>query len=84
MIEVKVKTIWQGKVALREKYVHQALDTGQGLRIKQGDAFMDIQNDKIKESIAARSEESFYDKFSKERHFLVYFNWKPIKEQTLF
>ena len=83
MIEVKVKTVWQGKVALREKYVHQALETGKGIRISVGDAYMHIPGDEVKKRIVAKSEESFYDKFSKERHFLIYFDWKPVKQQTL-
>ena len=84
MIEVNVKTTWQGKVALREKYVHEALDTGQGIRIVLDSSFMDIPADEVKKKIVARSENSFFDKFSGERHFLVYFKWDPIINETLF
>lgn len=81
MIKVKVKTIWQGKVAVRDKYIDEAKATGQGLIIAHKGASMVIPNDEIGNLITGYSERFFADRFSDKKHQLVYFNWKPTEVQ---
>ena len=85
MIEIKVKTIWHGKVAIPEKYAFQAEDSKQDLMISKGDDVMIIKHEKMRKSIKGRSENSFKDKFGDEEYYLVYFEWRPDTiQQVLF
>lgn len=77
MIKVKVKTIWQGKVGIREKYINEALETNSGLMIKVKEETMTLAAEEVKKKIVAKSERPFIDKYSGQSHFLVYYNWKP-------
>lgn len=77
MIKLEVKSIWQGKVAIRQKYLEQAYKNKKGLEIHHAGSIMLIPFDKIKDSVVAKSEKSVYDKFKGEYHWLIYFNWKP-------
>jgi hypothetical protein len=77
MIEIRVRTIWNGKVAIPEKYAFQAEDSKQDLMISKGEDVMILKFDMIKKLIKGRSENSFKDKFGGEDYYLVYFDWKP-------
>lgn len=81
MIKVKVKTIWEGKVAVRDKYIDEARATGQGLIITHKQGFMVIPNEEINSRIDSYSEQFFADHFSDKKHQLVYFLWKPTRAQ---
>jgi len=86
LIKVKVKTIWQGQVGIRDKYIKQANDEMKGLQIWCKGKAMEISANKVGSEIITRSEKPFRDKYSKEFHYLFYFNWKPeiTKQTSLF
>ena len=81
MIKIKIKSVWQGKIGIRDKYVNQALRKKEGLEITCQGEFMIIPTEKIEEKITGKSKEHFKDKFSEEWHYLIYFNWKPNNKQ---
>lgn len=81
MIKVECKTIWMGKVAVRDKYIDEALDTGEGIVITHGEDVMEIPFNEIKQRIVGRSALPVKDRFSPNRHFLFYLNWKPTIKQ---
>lgn len=85
MIIVTVKSSYQGRVALRDKYIKEAERTGEGIMISFGNEYMEMPAWKIPMLIKARSPLSFKDRFSRERHYLVYFDWIPTgKQRRLF
>lgn len=85
MINLRVKTIWQGKVGVNEKYIKRALDNKEGLCIKNKDEYMEIQANEVKEKIVGKSENRFEDRFGNgPDYYLYYFSWKPtISQGTL-
>ena len=82
MITVKIKSVWHGKVAIRDKYVVQAQKNKEDISLVKGNDRMIIPLDKIDEAIVGKSEFPFQDKYSKESHYLIYFNWKPTTIQN--
>jgi hypothetical protein len=81
MIIKRVKTIWQGKVAIADK--HLALAKQGGIQIVHGDKSMTIPAKEVEKRVVARSEESFQDKWSRETYHLYYFNWVADKEKQM-
>lgn len=77
MIKVKVNSIWQGKVALREKYVQEAYEKRTGLEIHHNGSVMVIPYLNIQKRIVGRSDQPVHDKFGGGFHWLFYFDWKP-------
>jgi hypothetical protein len=85
MIALSVKSIWQGKCAIRDFYIDDAMLKKTGLHIKYEGEIMEIPFGKIKEKIVARSKKSFLDRFSGKFHYLYYFDWRPtMKQEKLF
>lgn len=82
MITLKVKSTWQGKVGIRDKYVQQALDEKKGLEISCQSEIMVIPAEEVQKKIVAKSACPFGDKFGEGYHYLIYFNWKPLVNQT--
>ena len=82
MIKLNVKSIWHGKVGIREKYIHQANEKKEGLEIWHQGSLMEIPFDKIQEKIVTRSARPVVDKFKGEWHYLLYFTWSPSVNQT--
>lgn len=82
MIKLNIRTIWQGKVGIREKYITQAYEQKEGLEIWHEHSLMEIPCDKIRERIVSRSERAVLDKFKGQWHYLLYFEWKPNVNQT--
>ncbi len=80
---LQVKKPWQGKVAIRDKYVIEAQETGQDITIKCQGRQMHIPNEEIDPRITGRTKNPVADRFSKERHHLVYFDWKPEQDPQL-
>lgn len=83
MIEVAVKTQWQGKVAIRGHYVFEAIKNQEGITIIHDMSSMTIPYAQLGEKLCAVSEVTFKDqfrRFPKER--LFYFEWKPDAVQT--
>ena len=82
MIEVTVKTIWQGKVAIRGQYINEAIKTRQGIIIYHDYGSMRIPNHKLYEMLVAKSEHRVRDKYRKQKpDFLYYFDWRPDVQQ---
>ena len=75
MIKLTVESIWKGQVAIRDKYLKEALK--EGLQIKYKDKLMTLRAGEIEEKIKGRSEKPFLDRYKKEFHYLIYFDWRP-------
>jgi hypothetical protein len=82
MIKAKVSTIWKGRVGIRDKYVKQALERKEDLMIYNNIESMVIPFEKIEESIKGQSRKPFPDYYSNEKHFLLYFLWRPQRKQS--
>ena len=84
-IKIKVNKPWVGRVAVRDRYVNQANLENRGLEIHCGNNTMTIPAEKVNDLIVAKSKVDFFDKFSNQRHFLFYYDWKPevVKEDEL-
>lgn len=76
-LKIKIKTIWQGKVGVRNKYIDLAEKIKCGLKIVHGGETMYVEPAQLKSSIISRSRELFRDKYSNASHFLYYYDWKP-------
>ena len=84
MIKIKITSIWQEKVGVRDKYLAQAYREKQGLSIIVGRERMDIPYEEIEKNIVAKSDRPFIDRYKGEWHYLFYFKWKPqIKQKAL-
>ena len=81
MIKIKIKSIWMGQVGIRDKYIAQAREGKEDICITKGNDFMVIPFFNLDEAIIGKSEFPFKDKYSKESHYLIYFNWRPITLQ---
>mgnify|MGYP003394573029 CR=1 FL=1 len=87
MINVKVKSLWQGQVGVRDKYIREAKSTQQDILITCDGRRLLIKYDEIDRLIRGRSAVAFRDKFSNARHYLYYFNWlkeSESEQKTLF
>jgi len=82
MLKIKVNSTWQGKVALRDKYIRRAEAEREDFLIECGGEKMFIPNKEIKKSIAGISNREFVDKFGGDPHRLYYFKWKPMTAQS--
>ena len=83
MIKVKVNTIFQGQVAIRDKYLKQAEATGQDILITHDKDQMLIRFTEV-HKYKARSLHPVKDRYSKEKHLLVYYDWEPTSVQVRF
>ena len=82
MIEITVKTIWNGQVAVRGQYIQESVKTEQDIIIYHNHGSMKIPNHKLYEMIIAKSEHRVRDKYRKQKpDFLYYFSWLPDNEQ---
>lgn len=77
MITIPVKSIWQGQVGIRDRFIKEAKDTGQSITVVRKDGAMLIQNKEMKKRCTGRSSKKFYDRFGGDSHYLYYFDWKP-------
>ena len=84
MIKVEVKTIFQGRVAIRDRYVNESLANMEDILIVHGSDQMLIPY-QIADKYAAKSEYPVRDKYNKnESHYLLYYNWLPtVKQGTM-
>lgn len=74
-----------GKIGIRDKYIIKSQQEKQDLLVKHNESMMEIPYDKIQELIIGKSEFPIEDKFSNEKHYLIYFEWNPsIKQTVLF
>ena len=80
-IDIKVKTLWNGQVALRDKQVVDAQTDMMNINVFHKGQVMQIpflELDRLRVSV---SEHRYRDKYSKEGHFLYYYKWVPTIEQ---
>ena len=77
IISVEIKTTWQSKVGIRDKYVNEAQNRGKDLYIFKGNDAMLIPWGKIDLVKVGKSEFPVPDRYSNESHYLIYFDWKP-------
>jgi hypothetical protein len=85
MVKVKVKTIWQGKIGIREKYFTEALNKNEPVILIHGDESMTIPSNEISKRVKGVSATAFKDRFSRDKHHLIHYEWKPdIKQVELF
>jgi len=82
MINIKIKSIWQGKVGIRDKYIVDAFTNKKGLYLTYKDDFMIIPYEEIdRKLITPRIPVMVKDNYSGDVHQLFYFKWKPNKSQ---
>ena len=81
MKTVKVKTCWQGKIALRERYIQDAVKSGEGITILHDGSSMVIPHNEILNRIVCRREYPVKDKFSKAPEYLFYCDWQTTEAQ---
>lgn len=85
MINLKVKSVWQGKVALRDKYIDKAILTNSDIMVECGAEYMKIPYKKIKKlEVKTKAPVYVKDKFEGRIHKLIYFDWKPMYKQESF
>lgn len=78
MIEVTVRTQWQGKVAVRGHVLLSALERQEGIAIYHDHAIMTVPYAELSRRMVGESEQTFRDRFRKyPRERLYYFYWKP-------
>jgi len=77
MINIKIKSVWQGKVGIRDKYILQAEKTKEDICLQKDSDVMLIPFLHLAEAIVGRSEYPVRDKYSNESHYLCYFDWTP-------
>jgi len=86
MIKIKVNTIWQGQVAIRDKYLKQAQERQEDILIIHGQEQMLIPH-LTAHKYNAISQKPVKDKFRygdiyvAEEHYLLYYKWKPTARQ---
>lgn len=74
MTKVQVNTIWNGQVAVRNKYVDYAIRNKENLVIEHKGIKMVIPTEEIEKKIRGKRE-GVPDKFSSQKHTLYYFVW---------
>ena len=74
-MKIKIKSIWQGKIAFRDKYLKEGLE--KGLIIEYQNKIMTLSKDEVKTKMVGKSDKPFFDRYSNELHYLVYYYWKP-------
>ncbi len=82
-IVIRVNTIWNGRVAVRDRYTKQAVAEKLDIQVWHEREVMLIPYDKIQDLKVGISERPMKDKFSEEYHFLIYFDWKPTKPKKI-
>lgn len=80
-MNIKVKTIFQGQVGIRDKYIDEAISKRESLEITHQGGIMEIPYDRIKDKIVGKSDRPFQDRYSNKFHFLIYFLWNPSPNQ---
>lgn len=79
MVNIKVRTIWQGKVGIHPKFLDECLEKKDDLCIEHEGDFMQIKFSDLPKKLVGKSKETFLDKFSQQPYQIYYFKWSPIK-----
>jgi hypothetical protein len=79
-MNLKVKTVWHGKVAIRDKYIED-IKPNEDINISVlGEGTMRVPAP-ITDKIVGYSHRKFKDEYSNQYHRLCYFQWKPTSHQ---
>ena len=86
MIELEIKTLFQGSCAIRDRYIKKALESGDSFFLRGKDELageiMIIPNKDIQKKIVGKSDKPVEDLFNKGLyHYLYYFKWQSQKVQ---
>lgn len=90
MIELNIKTLYQGRAAVHEKYIKQAKRQGTGLKLyryfnighKVKEEVMIIHKDFVEKMIVERKG-PFKDNYKKTTYYLCYYNWVVLSKETM-
>jgi len=82
-IEVKVRTLWQGMVAVRDKYITYCFNAKRDLIIKHKRDTMIIPHQDLY-SRAEKFHVRVFDVYKSQSHNLYYYKWQPFSTQTSF
>ena len=83
-VRIKIKTLFQGKVAINEKYFLEADKNEDSLIFEHNGSIMEISYEDIAMDIVGVSKDRFKDNFGKGSYRLLYYKWKPtIRQQVL-
>lgn len=84
MVKIKVVTEWQGKIAVREKYIRECIQGAEGLLIEHAGERMVLTPSGVKARIVGKSEVKVRDKYSRNMEYLYYYVWRPdVLQRTL-
>jgi len=81
MPTIGVNTVWQGLVAVRDKYIREAINAGEDLVIHHDGESMRIPCAKINDRIFTTSDKRLFDRYGRDSHYLIYFEWVPDAKQ---
>ena len=76
MINLTVETVYQGKVAIRDKYVAEAIEQNEAIKIIVKGKYMVIPAEEVSHYLF-KSKVPFFDKITGGAHFLCYYTWVP-------
>lgn len=76
-IDVPVETLWQEKVAVRDRYINEATEKQKALVLIHDGEKMRIPFEQIRKRILFKSKKPLRDKFSRNEYWLYYFPWRP-------
>jgi hypothetical protein len=78
MIKITVESQFKGCVAIRDKYIKEAMETHQQIEVRYYNDFMIVDPERF----AFKSQFPFKDRYSKAEHYLYYYKWNPDSRQT--
>jgi len=81
MIRVTIKSLWDGLVGVRDKYIQEAQGKKDDLVLIYGLEQMLIKWQDLHRLMVSKSEHPFKDKFSEDWHYLCYYKWIPTSKQ---
>lgn len=73
---IRIRGLWQGKAGIRDKYLELDGFSDIMLVLPSGEK-MTIGKFEIKSLVVAKSDEPFVDRYSNEKHYLIYYEWRP-------
>lgn len=85
VIKIKVKTMWERKVWVHQKYLNECVRSSEPLEIHHDGKIMTVTKGQLLHNKPVKSEIPFYEKFGGGQYWLYGFDFKPDAEPpTLF
>jgi len=75
-MNLEVKTLYNNQVAIRDKYIKRSKEKKEDIYISCNGQIMRIPYKEVSKRITGETG-PFEDKFSSQKHYLIYFDWKP-------